>query len=70
VTGAGTALYKSRLIDEVGRRLGDGATVLTAHCDAAGGATFDPIAKALRAHLRLVDGVGGSRANAFSFNPG
>jgi hypothetical protein len=39
-------LGKSRLMDEVARRVGDGATVLTAQCD-AGGATFAPIAKAL-----------------------
>src|SRR5262249_10338657 len=32
-------LGKSRLIDEVARRLGDAATVIIAHCDAAGGAT-------------------------------
>ena len=41
-------LGKSRLIDEVGRRLGDNATVISAQCDAAGGATFAPVAKALR----------------------
>src|SRR5262245_9141694 len=36
---------KSRLLDEFTRRL-DGTTVLFAHCDAAGGATFAPIARA------------------------
>src|SRR5262249_37733238 len=46
-------------MDEVGRRLGDGATILTAHCDSAGGATFAPIAKALRAHLRIDEGASG-----------
>ncbi|MBI1818289.1 MAG: nuclear transport factor 2 family protein [Deltaproteobacteria bacterium] len=44
-------LGKSRLIEELARRLGDGATVLTAQCESAGGATFAPIAKALRANL-------------------
>jgi tetratricopeptide (TPR) repeat protein len=47
-------LGKTRLLDEFTRRL-DGATVLVAHCEAAGGATFAPIAKALRAVL----GAGG-----------
>ncbi len=41
-------LGKSRVIGEVARRLENGATVLLAHCDAAGGATFAPIAAALR----------------------
>jgi class 3 adenylate cyclase len=44
-------LGKSRLLDEVGRRLGDSAKVLTAHCESAGGATFAPIAKAVRTWL-------------------
>src|SRR5262249_41526369 len=57
-------LGKSRLLDEVARRLGDTATVLTAHCDAAGGATFAPVAKALRAHLRVDDAVGGDALRA------
>src|SRR5262245_1852546 len=39
-------LGKSRLLDEFARRL-DGATVLTAQCEAAGGATFAPVARAL-----------------------
>src|SRR5213594_2113226 len=51
-------LGKSRLLDEFGRRLGDGATALTARCDPAGGATFAPLAAALRALLRLDDAVG------------
>jgi len=50
-------LGKSRLIEEVGRRLGDAASVLTAHCDAAGGATFAPIAAALREHLHIEAGA-------------
>ena len=46
-------LGKSRLIAELTSRLGDGATVLSAHCDATGGATFAPLAEALRTLLRL-----------------
>ncbi|MGH7893915.1 MAG: AAA family ATPase, partial [Candidatus Binatia bacterium] len=57
-------LGKSRLLDEFVRRLGDGATVLTARCDAAGGATFAPLAGALRALLRLDDGSGGNALRA------
>jgi class 3 adenylate cyclase len=41
-------LGKSRMIEEFARRLDDAATVLTAQCDAAGGATFAPLAEALR----------------------
>src|SRR5262245_4689583 len=52
-------LGKSRLMHEVARRLGDGATVLTAQCDATGGATFAPIAKALRVGLRIDEGASG-----------
>ena len=50
-------LGKSRLIDEFARRLGDAATVVRAHCDAAGGATFAPIAEALRELLGIEDGA-------------
>ncbi|HJQ85101.1 MAG TPA: AAA family ATPase, partial [Candidatus Binatia bacterium] len=57
-------LGKSRLMHEVARRLGDGATVLTAQCDAAGGATFAPIAKALRVHLRIDDAAGAEALRA------
>ena len=56
-------LGKSRLLDELAGRLG-GATVLTAHCEAAGGATFTPIAKAVRAALRLDDSVGGGAGSS------
>jgi class 3 adenylate cyclase/ketosteroid isomerase-like protein len=49
---------KSRLLDEFTSRL-DGATVLVAHCEAAGGATFAPIAKALRSVLGVGTGSGG-----------
>jgi len=52
-------LGKSRLLGEFTRRLGDAATVLTANCDAAGGATFVPLARALRALLRVDDGSSG-----------
>jgi class 3 adenylate cyclase/ketosteroid isomerase-like protein len=52
-------LGKSRLIDEFTRRLGDGATVLLAHCNAAGGATFAPLADALRGLLRIDTGAAG-----------
>jgi class 3 adenylate cyclase/tetratricopeptide (TPR) repeat protein/ketosteroid isomerase-like protein len=44
-------LGKSRLLDELGRRLQEGATVLGARCDATGAATFAPIAEGLRAFL-------------------
>src|SRR5207249_5679026 len=57
-------LGKSRLIEEFARRLGDGATVLAAHCDAAGGATFAPVARALRTHLALDDGSSGDAVRA------
>src|SRR5262249_6867418 len=48
---------KSRLLDEFTGRI-DGATVLVAPCEAAGGATFAPIARALRTLLRIDDGRG------------
>src|SRR5206468_2873703 len=57
-------LGKSRLVEEFARRLGDGATVLTAHCDAAAGATFAPVARALRTHLALDDGSRGDAVRA------
>ncbi len=50
-------LGKSRLLAELARRLGDRSTVLAAHCDAAGGATFAPLAATLRTYLRLDDGA-------------
>jgi class 3 adenylate cyclase len=55
-------LGKSRLIDEFARRLGDGATVVRAHCDAAGGASFAPLADALRILPDLDAAVPGSDA--------
>ncbi len=57
-------LGKSRLIDEFGRRHADTATVLMAHCDAAGGATFAPLAEALRRLLGLDDGASGEALGA------
>ncbi|MDX2167616.1 MAG: adenylate/guanylate cyclase domain-containing protein, partial [Deltaproteobacteria bacterium] len=45
-------LGKSRLLAECARGLAP-ATVLTARCEAAGGATFAPLAAALRAHLAV-----------------
>jgi len=41
-------LGKSRLVGEFAQRSGELATVVSAHCDAAGGATFAPVAEALR----------------------
>jgi class 3 adenylate cyclase len=56
-------LGKSRLMDEVARRLGD-AIVITAQCDAAGGPTFAPIARAVRAFRRVEDDAGTSELGA------
>jgi class 3 adenylate cyclase len=53
-------LGKSRLIDEVAHRVADAATVITAQCDAAGGATFAPFARAVRAFRRVEDDAGTS----------
>jgi class 3 adenylate cyclase len=53
-------LGKSRLLDEFGRGVTGGATVLTARCEAAGAATFAPLAKALQAFLRGVPRMDGS----------
>src|SRR5881398_240727 len=52
-------LGKSRLITELARRVGERATVVTARCDAAGGATFAPLAEALRAVLHIDAGASG-----------
>jgi class 3 adenylate cyclase/tetratricopeptide (TPR) repeat protein len=57
-------LGKSRLVDEVARRLGETVTVLRAQCDATGGATFAPIAKALRVGLRIDEGASGDALRA------
>ena len=53
-------LGKSRLIDEFGRRLDERATILAAHCDAAEGATFAPLARTLRALFAVGDGTAGA----------
>ncbi|HVN87273.1 MAG TPA: nuclear transport factor 2 family protein, partial [Candidatus Binatia bacterium] len=52
-------LGKSRLLEEVTRRVSNGAMVLSARCESAGGATFAPIARAVRVYLRsdLAGGV-------------
>jgi len=50
-------LGKSRLIDEVTHRLGDAASIVTAHCDATGGATFAPVAAALREFFQIEAGA-------------
>jgi class 3 adenylate cyclase len=55
---------KSRLLAEFTRRLGQRAAVLTARCDPAGGATFAPIAEALRSELRIEEGASGDEQRA------
>jgi len=55
-------LGKSRLIEELARRLGDEATVIRANCDAAGGASFAPLADALRTLPGLEAAVSGGDA--------
>src|SRR6266481_9222871 len=57
-------LGKSRLIDELARRHMEDATILAAHCDAAGGATFAPLAQAVRELLGLADGAVGEPVRA------
>src|SRR5438876_3862709 len=57
-------LGKSRLITELARRLGGRGTVVTARCDAAGGATFAPLAEALRAVLNIDAGASGDALRA------
>jgi class 3 adenylate cyclase len=57
-------LGKSRLLAEIARRLADRAMVLIARCDAAGGATFAPLAGALRTLLDVDDGTTGDRLRA------
>jgi class 3 adenylate cyclase/ketosteroid isomerase-like protein/tetratricopeptide (TPR) repeat protein len=50
-------LGKSRLITEFSRRSGEAATIIQAHCDAAGGATFAPLGEALRDFLGIETGT-------------
>jgi len=57
-------LGKSRLMEEVGRRFGEDAAVINASCDAAGGATFAPLADALREYLDIGDAVSGDDLSA------
>jgi class 3 adenylate cyclase/tetratricopeptide (TPR) repeat protein len=52
-------LGKSRLIEEFSHRQSDSTTIIFAHCDAAGGATFAPVAEALREVLHIDDGASG-----------
>src|SRR5215831_11615691 len=62
-------LGKSRLLDEFTSRL-HGATVLTASCEAVGGASFAPVARALRATLGLHAGGADLRAAIDAAVPG
>jgi hypothetical protein len=57
-------LGKSRLLDELARQLEGRARMLTAQCNPAGGATFAPLAEALRAHLGLESGIGDEALHA------
>ncbi len=57
-------LGKSRLIDEFVRRIEQTSVVVAAHCDAAGGATFAPLAEALRKLLDLPAGEGAESTRA------
>ncbi len=57
-------LGKSRLIDELARRHVETAKILVAQCDAVGGATFAPLAQAIRAVLGLDDGATGESVRA------
>jgi len=57
-------LGKSRLINELARRLADEATIVSAQCDATGGSTFAPLVEALRTLLDLEDGAGGDVVRA------
>ncbi len=57
-------LGKSRLLDELARQLEGRASVLTAQCNPGGGATFAPLAEALRTHLQLEAGTAGEALRA------
>lgn len=59
-------LGKSRLIGEFARRSGETATVV-AHCDAAGGVTFAPLAEALRELLSIDTGASSDSVRAETF---
>src|SRR5262249_60554706 len=58
---ASRGLGRTRLPGERARRLGGQATLLSGRCEAAGGASFAPLAEALRGFLRL---AAGARADA------
>src|SRR5262249_48652660 len=51
-------LGKSRMLHEFARRVGDGATVLSVRCESASGATFAPLARAVREFLGAQAGRG------------
>ncbi len=57
-------LGKSRLIEEVTRQLADRPNVVTAHCEAAGGATFAPLAAGLREFFEIEAGASLEAAQA------
>jgi class 3 adenylate cyclase/tetratricopeptide (TPR) repeat protein len=57
-------LGKSRLLGELGHRLGERATLLSARCEATGGATFAPLAEALRNLLRVPVGASAEASRA------
>jgi class 3 adenylate cyclase/tetratricopeptide (TPR) repeat protein len=57
-------LGKSRLLGELAHRLGEQATLLSGRCEAAGGATFAPLAEALRGFLRLAAGASADASRA------
>jgi predicted ATPase len=62
-------LGKSRAIDEFAQRIGDAGTVITAQCDAAGGATFAPIARAVRAFVRAEEATESALASLLADEP-
>src|SRR5262249_61069230 len=55
---------RHRRLDRLGTRLWPRAGVLVARCDAAGGATFAPLADALRAALGLDEEADGAAVRA------
>jgi class 3 adenylate cyclase/Pyruvate/2-oxoacid:ferredoxin oxidoreductase delta subunit/tetratricopeptide (TPR) repeat protein len=57
-------LGKSRLLAEFSHRVGERTTVLAAQVDAAGGATFAPLARAIRRHLCIDDASSGDALRA------
>ena len=57
-------LGKSRLLGELAHRLGDRTTLLSARCEATGGATFAPLAEALRTFLGVAAGASADAVRA------